>query len=83
MAEIDRTFREGGKGYGHYKQQLAELIKQQKGSSRAADNPIESKPPQTVRDERKAIPARERLPISKPTAEFFIFSRHGIDKRKG
>jgi len=26
MAEIDRTFREGGKGYGHYKQQLLELF---------------------------------------------------------
>jgi tryptophanyl-tRNA synthetase len=26
MAEIDRTFDEGGKGWGHYKQQLAELF---------------------------------------------------------
>jgi tryptophanyl-tRNA synthetase len=26
MAEIDRTFREGGKGYGHYKAQLLELF---------------------------------------------------------
>jgi len=26
MAEIDRTFREGGKGYGHYKLQLLELF---------------------------------------------------------
>ena len=26
MAEIDRTYREGGKGYGHYKMQLLELF---------------------------------------------------------
>jgi tryptophanyl-tRNA synthetase len=26
MVEIDRSFREGGKGYGHYKQRLAELF---------------------------------------------------------
>ncbi len=26
MAEVDRTFREGGKGWGHYKQQLVDLF---------------------------------------------------------
>ena len=44
MKEIDRTFREGGKGYGHYKQRLAELFFERFGPAREkrralAENP--------------------------------------------
>ncbi len=34
MMEIDRTFREGGKGYGHYKQRLVELFFEKFGEAR-------------------------------------------------
>jgi tryptophanyl-tRNA synthetase len=47
MAEIDRTFREGGKGYGHYKQRLAELFFEKFGEARKKRMELE-KDPETV-----------------------------------
>jgi tryptophanyl-tRNA synthetase len=44
MAEIDRTFREGGKGYGHYKQRLAELFFEKFGAARARRRELEKDP---------------------------------------
>jgi tryptophanyl-tRNA synthetase len=44
MAEIDRTFREGGKGYGHYKQQLAELFFAKFAAARAKRKELEKDP---------------------------------------
>ena len=41
MAEIDRTYREGGKGYGHYKQRLAELFFEQFGPARERRRTLE------------------------------------------
>ncbi|HEY1960028.1 MAG TPA: tryptophan--tRNA ligase [Polyangiaceae bacterium] len=41
MSEIDRTFREGGKGYGHYKQRLAELFFEKLGPARARRRELE------------------------------------------
>lgn len=41
MAEIDRTFREGGKGYGHYKQQLLELFHARFDGARAKRKELE------------------------------------------
>jgi tryptophanyl-tRNA synthetase len=64
MAEIDRSFREGGKGYGHYKQQLAELFFAKFGAARAKRKELE-KDPKTV-DEvlaKGAERARERARV--------------------
>ena len=44
MAEIDKTFREGGKGYGHYKQRLAELFFERFGAARAKRQELEKDP---------------------------------------
>ena len=44
MGEIDRTFREGGKGYGHYKQRLAELFFEKFGEARAKRRELEKDP---------------------------------------
>jgi len=44
MKEIDRTFREGGKGYGHYKQRLQELFFEKFGAARAARRELEKDP---------------------------------------
>ncbi len=44
MSEIDRTFREGGKGYGHYKQQLAELFFARFGAAREKRRELEKDP---------------------------------------
>ena len=41
MAEIDRTFREGGTGYGHYKQQLLELFHAKFDGARAKRKELE------------------------------------------
>jgi tryptophanyl-tRNA synthetase len=41
MTEIDRTYREGGKGYGHYKQQLAELFFAKFGTAREKRKALE------------------------------------------
>ena len=42
LAEVDRTFREGGKGYGHYKLQLLELFHAQFDGARAKRKELES-----------------------------------------
>ncbi len=44
MAEIDKSFREGGKGYGHYKQRLAELFFERFGVARARRRELEKDP---------------------------------------
>ena len=44
MVEIDRTYREGGKGYGHYKQRLAELFFEQFGPAREKRRALEKDP---------------------------------------
>ena len=44
MAEIDRSFREGGKGYGHYKQRLAELFFEKFAGARAKRRELEKDP---------------------------------------
>lgn len=44
MREIDRTFREGGMGYGHYKQRLAELFFEKFGPARARRRELEKDP---------------------------------------
>ena len=44
MAEIDRSFREGGKGYGHYKQRLAELFFEKFGAAREKRRELEKDP---------------------------------------
>jgi tryptophanyl-tRNA synthetase len=44
MAEIDKSFREGGKGYGHYKQRLAELFFERFGAARARRRELEKDP---------------------------------------
>jgi tryptophanyl-tRNA synthetase len=44
MAEIDRTYREGGKGYGHYKQRLAELFFEKFGPAREKRRALEKDP---------------------------------------
>ncbi len=44
LAEIDRSFREGGKGYGHYKQRLAELFFERFGEARARRQSLEKDP---------------------------------------
>ncbi len=41
MNEIDRTFREGGQGYGHYKQQLLELFHKRFDAARAKRRELE------------------------------------------
>lgn len=41
LAEIDRTFREGGVGYGHYKQRLADLFFEHFGPARARRKELE------------------------------------------
>jgi tryptophanyl-tRNA synthetase len=41
MVEIDRTFREGGKGYGHYKQRIAELFFERFGEARETRRTLE------------------------------------------
>jgi tryptophanyl-tRNA synthetase len=64
MAEIDRSFREGGKGYGHYKQRLAELFFERFGAARQKRRELE-KDPKAV-DEvlaKGAERARERARI--------------------
>jgi len=61
MAEIDRSFREGGKGYGHYKQQLAELFFAKFGAARTKRKELQ-KDPKVVDDvlAKGAERARER-----------------------
>jgi len=49
MAEIDRTFREGGKGYGHYKQRLAELFFEKFGEARKNRLELEKDPEKVER----------------------------------
>jgi tryptophanyl-tRNA synthetase len=49
MAEVDRTFREGGKGYGHYKQQLLELFHAVFGAARARRRELEADPAELER----------------------------------
>ncbi|HSQ62556.1 MAG TPA: tryptophan--tRNA ligase [Polyangiaceae bacterium] len=49
MAEIDRTFREGGKGYGHYKQRLAELFFEKFGEARKNRLELEKDPERVER----------------------------------
>jgi tryptophanyl-tRNA synthetase len=44
QAEIDRTFREGGKGYGHYKQRLAELFFERFAAARARRRELAADP---------------------------------------
>ena len=44
MAEIDRTFREGGRGYGHYKQQLLELFMATFADARRKRKELEADP---------------------------------------
>ncbi len=44
MKEIDRTFREGGKGYGHYKQRIAELFFDKFGDARKKRQELERDP---------------------------------------
>jgi tryptophanyl-tRNA synthetase len=64
MAEIDKSFREGGKGYGHYKQRLAELFFERFGAARQKRKELE-KDPKAV-DEvlaKGAERARERARI--------------------
>ncbi len=66
-AEIDRTFREGGKGYGHYKQQLAELFFEKFAAARERRRALESDP--AMVDEvlaKGAVRARE---CAKPVME--------------
>jgi tryptophanyl-tRNA synthetase len=41
MAEIDRTFREGGLGWGHYKQRLYELVIERLGEARRKRKELE------------------------------------------
>jgi tryptophanyl-tRNA synthetase len=41
MADIDQSFREGGKGYGHYKQRLAELFFERFGAAREKRRTLE------------------------------------------
>ncbi len=44
MTEIDRSFLNGGKGYGHYKQRLAELFFEKFGEARARRRELEKDP---------------------------------------
>jgi tryptophanyl-tRNA synthetase len=44
MEEIDRTFREGGRGWGHYKQQLLELFHARLGPARRRRQELEQDP---------------------------------------
>lgn len=64
MADIDRSFREGGKGYGHYKQRLAELFFEKFGPARQKRKELE-KDPKAVDDvlAKGAERARERARI--------------------
>lgn len=69
MADIDRTFREGGKGYGHYKQRLAELFFERFGDARARRRELARDPAAldavlaegAVRARRLAGPVLERV----------------------
>ena len=64
MAEIDRTFREGGLGYGHYKQRLAELFFERFGPARQKRKELE-KDPKAIEDvlAKGAERARERARV--------------------
>jgi tryptophanyl-tRNA synthetase len=44
MADVDRTFREGGKGYGHYKMQLLDLFHAKFDGARAKRKELEADP---------------------------------------
>ena len=44
MIEINKSFQEGGKGYGHYKQRLAELFFERFGAARAKRRELEKDP---------------------------------------
>jgi tryptophanyl-tRNA synthetase len=44
MADVDRTFREGGKGYGHYKMQLLDLFHAKFDGARAKRKELEDDP---------------------------------------
>jgi tryptophanyl-tRNA synthetase len=64
MAEIEKSFREGGTGYGHYKQRLAELFFERFGAARQKRKELE-KDPKVVDDvlAKGAEHARERARI--------------------
>ncbi len=67
MTEIDRSFRDGGKGYGHYKQRLVELFFERFGAAREKRRALEKDEVHVEQVLREgALRARER---AKPVIE--------------